>query len=595
MSRFNDLRHAFGRVRAAIGVYRRRGSDLARELSRLAGRTASFGAPGEAGSTARQGSSPGASERVDAPERVEPLKASSERGHHALRVLPSAAEDARAPRVEGDASCATSIAPRSSAPWAAARSRPPQPLKVVLYNPKALFFTMPLGLLAIGSHLDPERFRFVLIDGRLESDPIGRLLEELDGALCLGVSVLTGDPIRDALLATRAAKAKRPDLPIIWGGWHPSLFAKECLEERSIDLAVAGQGEDTFREIMERLASGSSLESIAGTVARLPGGGIQLNPPRAFIDINEFRAHDYGAIPVERYFGLKKQRQLDYISSQGCHFRCTFCADPYVYKRKWTGLDPERVGQDLERAFKTTPFEDCHFQDETFFTYSRRVAGIAEEILRRRLPITWAATMRADQGCRLPEGVFALARRSGLRKVIIGLESGDPEMLLWLKKDTTVEQVIQSGEMCARHGVQAEFPTIVGFPGETAKSVAETMKVAKKLRALHPSFRVPIFYYKPYPGTPITDRVTAEGYRLPASLDEWANFDFIGSAGPWVDPLKYQRIERFKFYLDRAWGRSNPLSGPFRTAARWRLEKDRYELPVEKWLMELFRPPMRLS
>jgi hypothetical protein len=101
--------------------------------------------------------------------------------------------------------------------------------KIVLYNPHAVFWTMPLGLLAVGSALDPERYDVRIIDGRLEEDAVERLVAECAEALCMGVGVLTGDPIRDALKASRAVRAAHPDLPIVWGGWHPSLFPEECL------------------------------------------------------------------------------------------------------------------------------------------------------------------------------------------------------------------------------------------------------------------------------------------------------------------------------------------------------------------------------
>ena len=85
--------------------------------------------------------------------------------------------------------------------------------KVVLYNPKAVFYTMPLGLLAVGSCLDAERYDVRIIDARLEDDPQAAVLAEIDDAVCLGMSVLTGRPIADALGILRAAKARRPDYP----------------------------------------------------------------------------------------------------------------------------------------------------------------------------------------------------------------------------------------------------------------------------------------------------------------------------------------------------------------------------------------------
>ena len=72
--------------------------------------------------------------------------------------------------------------------------------------------------------------------------------------LCLGVTVLTGAPISDALQISRAAKRARPDLPVVWGGWHPSMFARECLLERRVDITVRGQGEETFAEIVSGCA-----------------------------------------------------------------------------------------------------------------------------------------------------------------------------------------------------------------------------------------------------------------------------------------------------------------------------------------------------
>jgi anaerobic magnesium-protoporphyrin IX monomethyl ester cyclase len=464
--------------------------------------------------------------------------------------------------------------------------------KVVLYNPECVFYTMPLALLAVGSRLDPAKYDVRIVDGRLEQDRTSAVLAELDGALCLGVTVLTGAPILDALAITRAAKDGHPDLPVIWGGWHASLFPDETLAEAGIDALVTGQGEDTFAEIVERLADGGGLAGIAGCrVADAPPGA-----PRVLRDINAFPAHDYGLIPVERYFARKGWRQVDYISSQGCRFRCTFCADPFVYKRGWFGLEPGRMGDELERLWRRHAVEDVNFQDETFFTHRGRVAAIAEEFLRRGTTFTWTATMRADQGSRLDAAALGLCRRSGLRRVMIGIESGSPEMLESIRKDITLDQVFDSAEKCLRHGIGALFNLIIGFPDETAASVAATLAVAKRLRAMSATFEVAIFYYKPYPGNPIADALAREGYRFPRSLREWAAFDYVGSPpGPWITPEQHRRVERFKFYQHIAWSRATPLRAPVQALARWRCRRDYYGLPVEKTVIEWLRPPVRLS
>lgn len=419
--------------------------------------------------------------------------------------------------------------------------------KIVLYNPRAVFFTMPLALLAVGSELDPEKYRVVIIDGRLDADAEATLAREVVDAICLGVTVLTGAPISDALRMSRSAKRTRADLPVIWGGWHPSMFARECLDEPSVDVTVQGQGEDTFSEIVSRLVDGLSLEGCRGCTARLADGSICVNPPRELQSLETFRAHDYGLIPVERYFQLKGKRQLDFISSQGCNFRCAFCSDPFVYGRKWVGLDPSRMALRLEELWNRYRFDDVNFQDETFFTRRDRVQALADRIVESGMKITWAGTMRADQGVRLPEDIWSRCRLSGLRRLLVGVESGSNEMLRRIRKDIRIEQVFHTAERMRQHGIAGTFPFIVGFPDETDASIADTLACAKRLRAMSPDFQTPFFYFKPYPGSDIVQEQVARGFPLPRTLDEWSGFDFVdGEPGPWVSGEKFELIERFK-------------------------------------------------
>ncbi len=395
------------------------------------------------------------------------------------------------------------------------------PRKVVLYNPRAVFWTMPLALIAVGSALDRARYEVVIVDGRLEPQPLEALLAQLDeDTVCVGVTVLTGAPIRDALKASRAVKQARPDLPVVWGGWHPSLFPEQCLAEPSVDAVVVGQGEATFAEIVERFAIGQSLEGVAGCAYRnlqSPISNFQFpisNPPRPFLDVNALPPHDYTLIDVARYFAHKRKRQFDYVSSQGCRFRCTFCADPTVFRRGWYGLDPGRMARELAEHHRRYGYEEIAFQDETFFTSRARVEAVAEAFLAagavRAGQVAWTATMRADQGARLDDALLLQCKRSGLRRVMIGVESGSPEMLRRIKKDITLEQVYASAERCARLGLGAILNFIVGFPGESDESVQATLDVAARLRALSPDFEAAIFYFRPYPGNPIADDLHCE-------------------------------------------------------------------------------------
>jgi anaerobic magnesium-protoporphyrin IX monomethyl ester cyclase len=469
-------------------------------------------------------------------------------------------------------------------------------IKVVLYNPRAVFFTMPLALLAIGSELDPAIYEVVTVDGRLEADPVAAVLAQLEGALCLGVTVLTGAPISDALEISRAAKGARPKLTVVWGGWHPSMFSRECLQEPSVDVTVRGQGEETFLEIMQRLAAGRSLEGCAGCTVRLADGSVLENPPRDLAPVDRFRAHDYGLIPVERYFKLKGKRQLDFISSQGCNFRCAFCSDPFVYGRKWVGLEPVRMVLRLKELWDRYGFDDVNFQDETFFTKRDRVETLANHIVESGMKFTWAATMRADQGVRLPDEVWLRCKQSGLRRLLVGVESGSNEVLKRIRKDIRIEQVFETAHKMLKFGIAGHFPFIVGFPEESAADIQATLDCAKQLRSLSPDFLTPIFYFKPYPGSALVIEAVERGFRLPETLEAWAKFDYVaGEPGPWVSAEKFELIERFKFFHELAWSRISRGKRLLQRLARYRCRSDNYRWPVEMLFTRWLVPMQKLS
>lgn len=461
--------------------------------------------------------------------------------------------------------------------------------RIVLYNPRAVFHTMPLALVAIASALDRRRFDVVIVDGRLEPDPVRTVVEQSRGALCVGVTVLTGAPIHDALAVSRGVKAAHPGVPIVWGGWHPSLFPRQCLDEPSVDVVVTGQGEETFATLVDAMADRRSVDGCAGTVTRATAA-----PPRPLADLNALAPHDYTLIPVERYFAAKGRRQLDYVSSQGCRFRCAFCADPAVYARGWTGLMPDRMADEIAELTGRYRLEEVAFQDETFFTHTARVADFCRQLVRRGVHVRWTATLRADQACRMGEPLLAAAIDAGLSRVMVGVEAGSQATLDRLKKDLRIEQVLEAAELCARHRLGAIFNFIVGFPDEPESSIEATLALAKRLRRMHSGFETPIFYYRPYPGNPLADEARAGGYEFPRDLQAWADFDYVGQRGPWISPRRWRHVERFKFYARHAWAPGR-WRWPLRAAARWRCEHDWYALPFEKAVVEAVRRPQQVS
>ncbi len=455
---------------------------------------------------------------------------------------------------------------------------------------------MPLALLAIGSVLDNEKYEVIIIDGRIEENPIELIKKYLNTSICFGVTALTGNPIKDALNITNAVKEIKPNLPVIWGGWHTSLFPEQTLEDaKNIDITVQGQGEETFKELVEVISNKQSLSSVKGICYRNEENEIIKNPPRTIVAMDSFSDVNYDLIDVEKYFEKKGRRQLDYISSTGCHFRCSFCADPFVYERKWTAISAHIMVDKLQSLQKKYHFTDVNLQDETYFTFRNRVVEIAQQIIDKKLKFTWAATMRADQGSRLSDADFEICVKSGLRRLLIGVESGSQEMMDWLKKDIKMEQVYLCAERCKKHNISVIFPFIVGFPEESEKSIKATVNMVKELNQMHTSFSTPIFYFKPYPGSSITEEVVKNGYKLPKTIYQWSDFDYIGSSGPWVSKEKYEFFENFKFYLKLAYTKQKTVFKPIQYVAKIRCKTNFFKFSLEKAFFEMIYKKEKLS
>jgi radical SAM superfamily enzyme YgiQ (UPF0313 family) len=147
-----------------------------------------------------------------------------------------------------------------------------------------------------------------------------------------------------------------------------------------------------------------------------------------------------------------------------------------------------------------------------------------------------------------------------------------------------------------RYRIGGHFPFIVGFPDEGADSIQATLNCAKRLRSMSPEFLTPIFYFKPYPGSALVMDAVAKGFRLPETLEAWAQFDYVaGDPGPWVSREKFELIERFKFFQELAWNRVTRSKKVFQALARYRCDNDNYRWPIEMFLERWLIPAQKLS
>jgi anaerobic magnesium-protoporphyrin IX monomethyl ester cyclase len=460
--------------------------------------------------------------------------------------------------------------------------------KIILYNPKSEYFTLPLALLAIGSVLDPRKYDPIILDGRLEANIEELLAKYVNSSICFATTVITGSPVKDALKISRKVKSLNSKIPVIWGGWHPSLFPEQILKDSSfVDITVQGQGEETFKILVDYIDHALPLNEIKGICYR-QNGLIIKNLPRPLIPMENFAKVNYDLVDIERYFRKKNYRQFDYISSVGCRFRCAFCADPFVFGRLYMSKSDEKMAEEIEYYYKKYQFSDLNFQDETYFTLVQRVENFAREIIKRNIKFTWAATMRADQGTRISNESWLLLKKSGLRKLLIGVESGSQEMMDNLKKDIKLSQVFECANTCKELGIAVDFPFIVGFPEESDQNVKESISIIKKLRMLSPFFKTPVFFFQPYPGSTIIGEAEKNGFKLPVSTQDWGNFDFENSS-IWVSEKKKKFFTAFMFYLNLAFGEKRFGFFWLTMLAKWRCKHDQYKFPFEIYIYKIAR------
>jgi len=462
--------------------------------------------------------------------------------------------------------------------------------RVLLYNPPSDFYAMPLGLLAVGSAVHARGAEVRIFDSRIDERAEERLLDDAERASCVGLTVFSGPPIEAALRLSRRIKALRPGLPVVWGGWHSSILPEQCVRSGVVDAVVIGQGEGTFSDLVEVIDDPSQWSSIPGLCIPGRDGSPVRTAPRALTDMNQFPASRYELLDVESYFRRKGVRQIDYSSSRGCPYRCTFCADPIIYKSKWTGLKAGRTLTELMHLHEKYAIDEVFFLDDDLFASLKRIQALAEAFVEARAPFGWKGTARADELCRLPEAFFERLRVSGCRRINIGAESGSQQVLDRIKKEYRAGEIVTAGRRAANAGIGVAYSFITGFPGETGDDFQATLEMIKELRGISDELEATLFFYSPYPGTELMAELEARGSRLPERLEDWAGFSI---ESVWLPDRKRlsRKVRDLNFYLRHGYAArgGGPVRRGLQAVSRFRCDRDWYRVPLEPYLASLFR------
>ena len=494
--------------------------------------------------------------------------------------------------------------------------------RVVLFEPvywgKRKIQRAPLSLLAISSLLDREGYGISIISQTLYDDPVKKVLADCRDAICFGITALTGYQIADGLRIAKMVKEAYPHLPIVWGGWHPTIEPETTLESPYVDILVRGQAEKSFTELVHALEDGKPLDSIPGVSYKQEGKAYH-NPKRPLEDINNFPPMPYHLIDVERVLSNDEfgDRVLNYVSSVGCPNKCGFCSEWALSGRKWFGLSAHRVADDFERLVKDYKVDCFAVNDTQFCLQKDRVVGLCEELIKRNIDVKWDNV----EGNIRPllqweDEMWELMYRSGCRSLLVGSESGFPEALDLIDKNLTVEETIRFAEKSRKHNIRVLYSMMLGLPWDpdytkTRRLIDEeirlTLNLAEKLISLTSKGRVLLAIYTPYPGTPMWESAIKLGLEPPQSLEEWKSWDQREGVTPWVSPEQTKRIkfvgEHIFFFLDAdaySWVTARVrnsfamflLKGTYKVfiriaMLRWRFKF--FALPVDYWIYRLGR------
>ncbi len=459
----------------------------------------------------------------------------------------------------------------------------------------------PLPLMAVAAPLQKAGFAVEIVDGRVINPHLPDILEAAGGALYVGLSVMTGLQIRDAVAISRAVKRSFPEVPVAWGGYHASMLPEQVLAEDYVDVVIRGQGQIAATELARRLAAGGSLEEIPGLCYKQDGQAVIAEHP-ALVGLDQFLPTPYDIIDTEKYMVNDiAPRTMKYFSSQGCPFGCGFCAETSMYGRGWKGFSAQRVVDDLENLVRTYGVNGIDFADTNFFVSKKRVRAICEGLIERKLNLKWAADVRTRQFIDFPEDLRQLVRDAGCRRLLLGAESGSQEALEHIGKQTTVEDTLKVARICNRLGITARFTTMFGFPGEPQKDIEATLIMIEEIKAINEEFEVHGFFFAPYPGAPMYDEAVRLGFVPPARTGAWADFDLTELHTPWVDPVYKEKVDMIiDFYMPFAspgpelkakMGAGGVKGMAYRgmhQLAAWRVKKRDFRAPLE-WRLKQWK------
>ncbi len=306
--------------------------------------------------------------------------------------------------------------------------------------------------------------------------------------------------------AINLARELSPNIKIVIGGVHPTMFPQHFLLSHPGDVVVRFEGEETFEDLLNTFTSGGDLKDVKG-IAYKENGKVALTALRPQIqdlDNMPFLKHDY--------YLDDKSTHAYFLSSRGCPNSCNFCSTVLHWGHQYRMRTPKSMVDEIEYVVKKYPsIEEIRFMDDIFTLDNKRVIDICKEIVRRKIKVKWRAEGRVYPTS--PEMVQWMDK-AGCIMLSFGVETGSPQLLEEVGKNQTVDQILNAFKTVYQYSdnIEPEMFFILGLPNESEKTVDESIDLVKKIIDFSgkPLALTTARYLEIYPGTDIYEIAQAK-------------------------------------------------------------------------------------
>lgn len=325
-----------------------------------------------------------------------------------------------------------------------------------------------LGYIAAYARLHHRNLEFEILDTRIASKKEKQKFYTTKFDL-IGITLMSGI-FNQARAIAKEIKFNNPATLICVGGPYVSSLEEEILNFSEFDLAVVGEGEVSFKEIIDYVKGEKKLIEIDGLIYRDDKKNITTNKPR-------ITRGDVDSLPMPAYdlFKMSKYPNYRILTSRGCPYKCSFCSSADVWEYKWKKRSAEKIVDEIQFLLLNYGRKTFFFNDDTFNMSQKRAEAICDLFIENDLKILWSTPFRAD---RVDEILATKMKKAGCYNVGIGIESADNDILMMIDKQITIEQITKGIKILRSTGIEVLGQFIIGMPGETNETFKKTLDYA---------------------------------------------------------------------------------------------------------------------